>query len=225
VTASPPSSPPPAPRLAAVLVAAASLIVIVGIAITAFFNPLWIDLAQERAGVAAITGYSPQEVREATGSILADLILGPPEFDVEVRGEPVLGPTERGHMVDVRGVVLPFLILFVVVAVAFAITLVVNRHRAWFWRAVGWGSTALVVAAVVIGLAVTLFFDAAFLLFHLIFFPQGNFMFDPATQRLVQLFPQPFWIESATGIVIVGLVLALATALIARRMRRRATQR
>lgn len=61
------------------------------------------------------------------------------------------------------------------------------------------------------------FFDAAFLLFHRVFFPQGNFTFDPGTQRLVQLFPEQFWTETAIGIAAVGLVLAIVVTLLARR--------
>jgi len=214
----------PASLLLSLVVALATIVVIVGVAIVAFYNPPWIDFAQGRAGVPAITGYSPEEVRAATGSILADLFFGPPEFAVEIDGQPVLGPAERAHMANVRGVVLPFAGLFVVITVLLAAIVVANRDRAWVWRAVGRGAAALVLVAIVIGIAVVLFFDAAFLLFHLIFFPQGNFMFDPRTQRLVQLFPQQFWVESATGVVLVGLILAVGVTLAARRLARRAPE-
>lgn len=209
-------------QLRSVLVALATIIAIVGAAIVAFYSPLWIAFAQDRAGVPAITGFTAEQVRLVTGSILADLFFDPPEFAVKINGDPVLGPAERAHMSNVRGVVLPFGGLFLVVIAALAIVVAVNRDRAWVWRAVGWGSTALVLGAVVIGIVVALFFDAAFLLFHRVFFPQGNFMFDPRTQRLVQLFPQGFWFESAVGLVIVGAVLAAVVALVSRRLARRA---
>ena len=54
-------------------------------------------------------------------------------------------------------------------------------------------------------------------MFPLVFFPQGNFMFDPSVQRLVQLFPEQFWTETAIGIALVGLALALAVTVLARR--------
>ena len=57
-----------------------------------------------------------------------------------------------------------------------------------------------------------LFFDAAFLAFHLIFFPQGNFAFDPRTQRLVQLFPERFWSDTALVLGAVLIVFAAVTA-------------
>lgn len=217
------SRPPSAPHLVrAILIALATVAVIIGLAVAALFNPLWVDVAQQRAGVPTITGYTLPEVRTATGSILADLFFGAGDFDVEVGGQPVLGEREREHMADVRGVVLPFAGLFVVIAVVLVAIIIANRRRPWVWTAIGWGAVALVVVALVVGAAVMLFFDTAFLVFHLVFFPQGNFMFDPQTQRLVQLFPQQFWVESATGIVLVGLVLAVTLAIVARAAARRA---
>ena len=64
-------------------------------------------------------------------------------------------------------------------------------------------------------------FDAAFTLFHEIFFPGGNWAFDFATERLVQLYPIPFWQEATT--VIGGIVIAAGGLIwwIARRRARR----
>lgn len=180
-------------------------------------TPLWIGFAQERAGVPAITGYTPEQVRDVTNSILRDLVIGPPDFAASVNGEPVLGATERGHMVDVRNVLVPVTVVFVVMTAALAALLLARRDRAWPWRAMARGAAALLVAGVVVGLAVLFFFDAAFLLFHRTFFPQGNFTFDPRTQRLVQIFPQQLWVETAAGLVVVGSTLALATFIVARR--------
>jgi len=61
---------------------------------------------------------------------------------------------------------------------------------------------------VVVGLGFALFFDQAFELFHEIFFAPGSYMFDPRTEKLVQLFPDQFWSE--TSVALAGAVLALA---------------
>jgi uncharacterized membrane protein len=50
--------------------------------------------------------------------------------------------------------------------------------------------------ALVIGLLFALAFDQAFLAFHEVFFPQGNFLFGPGS-NLLRLFPEGFWFESA----------------------------
>lgn len=202
---------------AAVLASVSAVIVILGVAVAIFFNPLWIGFEQDRTGVPAITGFTPDAVRAVTGSILADLFVGPPEFTVALDGQPVLDAAERAHMVDVRNIVLPVTLLFVGAIALLAVLLATSRRRAWLWRGIAWGSSALALAGVGVAIAVLFFFDAAFLLFHQVFFPQGNFSFDPRTQRLTQLFPDQFWTETSIAIAVVGLVIAVAVSVVARR--------
>ncbi len=57
-----------------------------------------------------------------------------------------------------------------------------------------------------------LFFDTAFELFHELFFPPGSYLFDPATDRLVQLFPESFWVETTIGVGVVIVVLSAGLA-------------
>lgn len=194
----------------------ATAIAIVGFSVALFFNPVWIGFEQMRAGVPAITGWSATEVEAVTGAILADLVLGPAEFDVVRAGEPVLDSRERSHMVDVRNVLIPAAIVFGLALAVLAVVLTAGHRKAWIWRAIGRGSGALAVLGVVAGVAVLFSFDTAFLLFHLVVFPQGNFLFDPRTQRLTQLFPEQFWVETSIGVSIVGLVVAVAVTLLAR---------
>jgi len=206
--------------LAGVVVSIATVIAIVGLTIALLFNPVWVGFAQERADVPTLTGYTPEQVRAATGSILADVFVGPPVFAVTVANEPVLGETERSHMVDVHQVVRMFAALVAIAVLALLVTVWPNRRRAWVWRAVARGSTALAVAGVVIAVAVVFFFDAAFLAFHLVFFPQGNFLFDPRTQRLTALFPEQLFTETAMALALAGLATAVAVTFLARRAAR-----
>ena len=203
--------------LLAVLAGVATVIVVIGLTVGLFFNPLWIGFEQERTGVAAITGYTSDQVQGVTGSILADLYFGPPEFAVAVNRQPVLDGAERSHMVDVRSVLVPVTILFGVALAVLVALVAANRRSAWVWRAIARGSSALVLVGIVVSVAVLFFFDAAFLLFHLVVFPQGNFSFDPRTQRLTQLFPDQFWTETSIAIAIVGVAIAVAVSLVARR--------
>ena len=48
-----------------------------------------------------------------------------------------------------------------------------------------------------LGVVALVAFDTLFEVFHEIFFPAGSYLFDPATERLVQLFPFEFWQETA----------------------------
>jgi integral membrane protein (TIGR01906 family) len=120
-------------------------------------------------------------------------------------------------MADVHGVVVAFFALVLAAAAVLAVGAVVARGAAWFWRAVARGAAILAVGAVIIGVAFALAFDQAFTLFHDLFFAAGTWSFDPATDRLVQLFPDDFWTETSVAIAVVGLLLTVVTWSFARR--------
>jgi integral membrane protein (TIGR01906 family) len=194
--------------------------VIVAAAVLLFLNPIWVGFDQDRSNAAGFTGYTPAQVHEVTGSILSDLVFGPPNFDATVNGAPVLVQRERSHMVDVRTVLMSLGLVALVATILLAALGFASRGRRWFWRAVGTGASVLVVGVIVVGVAFALFFDQAFELFHEIFFPPGTYMFDPRTDRLVQLFPDQFWSETSVAIALAVLVMAVAVALGARRLGR-----
>jgi integral membrane protein (TIGR01906 family) len=64
----------------------------------------------------------------------------------------------------------------------------------------------------VAGVVTAVAFEVAFEAFHQLLFPPGSYTFDPATDRLVQIFPFQFWTLSsiAAGALIAALALALA---------------
>ncbi len=197
--------------VASFLIGLATAILIVAASVLPFLTPQWIAFEQGRANATAWTGFSTDELNAATGAILSDLVFGPPAFDVEVRGVPVLDERERGHMRDVRTVFTGLWLL----AAAAAVVLVVagwRRERAATWRAVRAGALGLTAAVVVLGVVALVAFDALFELFHRIFFPAGSYTFDPATERLTQLFPFQFWEETAfvAGVAIVAVALVVA---------------
>jgi integral membrane protein (TIGR01906 family) len=206
------------PRVAAsVVVAVATAVVILALAILPFLNPVWVSFEQGRSQAAAWSGFSPTELRTATDAILADLILGPPDFDVEIGGRPVLNAQERGHMQDVRGVFVGFGLVALVSVVVVAAARRRAGGQAAFWRPVRAGAVGIAGAVVAIGLIGLVAFDAAFEAFHRLFFAGGNYTFDPATDRLVQLFPYQFWVETSFAVGAVALVLAAVAALLAQR--------
>jgi integral membrane protein (TIGR01906 family) len=201
-------------RATSLLSGLAIAIVIVALAIVPFLTPQWVAFEQDRSNATGWTGYSADELRAATGSILSDLVVGPPDFDVQARGQTVLDAREQGHMRDVRTI---FLGLWALAAVSVVVLLAASRRsdRAATWRAVRRGALGLAIAVVALGAVAVVAFDALFETFHEILFPAGSYTFDPGTERLVQLFPFQFWQESAiaVGIVIIaGCVVVAAVA-------------
>jgi integral membrane protein (TIGR01906 family) len=210
-------------RVAALVSAIATAIVITAVAILPFLTPAWVSFEQERSEAAAWTGYTPADLRLATDAILADLVFGPPDFDVVVNGQPVLVERERQHMRDVRGVFAGFALLAVVAAAVLAAGFIgAGRlgHPERAWAAIRGGAIGLAIGVVVAGVVATVAFDAAFEVFHRLFFAGGSYLFDPATDRLVQLFPFAFWSETTMAVGGVILVLALGIASFAGRRTR-----
>jgi len=202
-------------RAASILIGLATAIVIVAIAILPFLTPGWVAFEQGRANATAWTGFTTEELRAATDAILADLVLSG-DFAVEIDGTPVLNERERGHMADVRTVFRGLWILAIASAVVLAVA---SRRadRARTWRAVRGGAIGLSIGVVVVGVVGLVAFDRLFELFHRIFFPAGSYLFDPTTDRLVQLFPLQFWEETAMVVGVVIIAIALAVAVVAGR--------
>lgn len=209
-----------AQRIAAVITAIATPCVIIGAAVLLFLNPIWVQFEQDRSDVVRITGYTPAQVHDVTGSILSDLVFGPPDFAASVNGVAVLESRERSHMVDVRTVLISLGLVALAATVLLVGLVVASRGRRWFWQAVETGASVLVGGVIVVGVAFALFFDQAFELFHKMFFPPGTYMFDPRTDRLVQLFPDQFWSETSVAIALAVLLLAFLVVLEARRLGR-----
>ncbi|MGP1674306.1 MAG: lipoprotein intramolecular transacylase Lit [Candidatus Limnocylindrales bacterium] len=196
--------------LGSFVIAIATAFVIVAVALPLFVNPLWVAFEQDRADAVTWTGFAPADLRFATDEILADLVIGPPDFDVVVDGNAVLDARERAHMRDVRGVFLGFFAIAIVLAAGAAIIGarrgVVARARTW--GAIRIGALGLIVVLVAVGAIAFVAFDALFEVFHQLLFAGGSYTFDPRTQRLVQLFPFQFWQDSA--IAVGGVSIALA---------------
>ena len=209
-------------KVASVLTGIATAIVIVAIAILPFLSPQWVAFEQGRAQATTWTGYTTQELRAATDAILSDLVLGG-AFDVQVNGQTVLEPREQAHMSDVRTV---FRGLWILAAASIVVLIVASRRpdRTRMWRSVRNGARVLAVAVVALGVVGLVAFDQLFETFHEIFFPAGSFLFDPRTDKLVQLFPFDFWQE--TALVVGGVIIAMSivVAVVAGRRAARTTQ-
>jgi integral membrane protein (TIGR01906 family) len=209
------------------LVGASAAIVLLGASIAPFLAPPVVRFEQDRTNVSALTGLSPIELDRVTGSILADLVLWRDDFAVRPplgsppRNAPstLLSDSDRAHMRDVRGVFGGF---WLAVLAGLAVLVIAARRttgdaaaRAATWRAVGRGARALAVLIAVAGAFAIVAFDAAFELFHRLLF-SGNYTFDPATDKLVQLFPEAFWSDIAIAVGAVVIVASIVVAWVAK---------
>ncbi|MDP9251471.1 MAG: DUF1461 domain-containing protein [Chloroflexota bacterium] len=123
---------------------------------------------------------------------------------------------EISHMSDVRRVFDGAKILIPAGLFVMAIRLQRARARsaAAMLHLVRAGAIAAGVVVAAIGVIAAFAFEQAFLLFHEVFFPQGNFLFDPATSNLVRLYPDWYWqgITFRVGLSFIALAATVAAA-------------
>jgi hypothetical protein len=168
-------------------------------------TPLYIHPALDAAGAPATLGLSAAATHHLSDLTVSELVFGPGDFAFAAPdGARFFDTSEASHMRDARTVLLAFLAI-AAASVAFLVASMRGgpRHgaarRAEAWRHVSRGAAVLVVSVVALAVFALVAFDTAFELFHRVFFPGGNYSFDPGTQRLVQLYPLPFWRITATA--------------------------
>ncbi len=209
--------------LVAVFVAVGTMIVLIALAVLVLVTPVYIHGALDRAGSAGFLGVTAAEARALSDATVGELLVGPGTFAFALRegGPDFYDAAEASHLRDARGVLYGLLGLAAISAAVLGIGFVRSRRRPRFWRAIAIGSGVLVVAFVAIGVLFLVAFDAAFTLFHQIFFLGGNWSFDFATQRMVQLYPIPFWEEATTVLGILIVIMGGVVWWLARRHARR----
>ena len=196
----------------------AMILVLVVTSVMLLLTPLYVHLALDLSGGAANVGLSAAQAQHYSDLTINELVFGPGTFAFAAPdGSPFYSLAERGHMADVRLVLWVFVVIAAVCAILLAMIIRTGRHDPDVRRAFRRGALVLVVGTVAAGIFATLAFDAAFNLFHELLFPGGNYTFDPATQRLVQLYPYSFWQMSALAIGVLLIAFCGLTWLFARR--------
>lgn len=149
---------------------------------------------------------STETTHQLSDRTVAELVFGPGTFSFAgPNGAAFYAAAEASHLRDAR----TLLYLFEAVALASLGLVVWSLRSRGAWRAVSRGAIALIVAVIVIGVIGFFAFEPAFELFHEIFFPGGNWAFDPYTSHLVQLYPYVFWeaVSASLGGIAIGISL------------------
>jgi integral membrane protein (TIGR01906 family) len=208
--------------LASILVAFATVFVLIGLAGIVVATPWYLDGALDRAGSARILALRPEEVHAISSSVLAELFFGPGTFAQTMSGPdgapvPFFGPSEAAHLRDVQVLARALVLLVLIAALTLAVAVARAGREPWTWRAVSRGAAGLAVGVTLAGAFFAVAFEPAFTLFHVIFFPGGNWSFDPRESRMVQLYPTPFWEELVLVFAVLALGIAVVTWVVARR--------
>ncbi len=197
---------------------------IIALAVLPLLTPWFSHAALDAAGSAELLGLTAAQTHELSDRSLGELVMGPGEFAFDgPDGQPFYDDAERRHLGDARLVLGIFLLAggIGIVAIGAALGAWAER-RAVVWTVVRHAGLATAIAVVVLGVISLVAFDSLFTLFHRVFFPGGNWAFDPSSQRLVQLYPFRFWQIAAAALGSLVFILGLATWLLGRSMSGRA---
>ena len=199
------------------LLAAAVLTALLALTLLLFLLPPVVHALLDLASAPALLGVDPEAARGLSDQLVGDLLFGG-TFDAQLGGEVFLSAAERSHLVDV-GVLFRGLVLIGAGALALVSLLVIRRRR-WALQGIRDGAVLLGVGAALVGGAFLFAFDATFTAAHQLLFPAGTWTFNPATDHLVQLYPEAFWVTAAIGFCVVLVLIAVTGFRVARRRRR-----
>jgi len=127
------------------------------------------------------------------------------------------------HFVEVKQLFMKFYLLGILSMLALFILLPIQRHQGTdvLKRTFTISSLTVILLPSLVGAAVALNFDAAFVIFHQIFFKNDFWLFDPATDPIILLLPDTFFLHCAVIIVLIVLLGALSLFLISRFLKTR----
>jgi integral membrane protein (TIGR01906 family) len=179
-------------RRALFALAAAALTIAATTAI--FLTPPVVHLLLGVSDAPATLGVEPAVAEGLSDALVGDLLTDG-AFDAPLGGAPLLSAGERAHLVDVGGLLRTVLEAGVggLLLLGFARL----RRRTWLRAAARDGALLIASGALAAAAAFALAFDATFSFFHGLFFAAGTWSFNPATDHLVQLYPERFWILAA----------------------------
>ena len=198
------------------LLAAAAAALAIGATTAIFLTPPVVHLLLSVSDAHTVLGVEPRVAQALSDTLVGDLLTDG-AFDAQLGGEPLLSPGERSHLDDVGGLLRA--VLGAGLGGLLVLALARVRRRAWLRVAIRDGAALIVGGALAAAAAFALAFDTTFAFFHGLFFAAGTWTFNPATDRLVQLYPLNFWVLAA---MLFCLVLA-AFSLLAYRMTARST--
>jgi integral membrane protein (TIGR01906 family) len=199
------------------LTVAGTIVAILAISLLPLLTPLVMHPVLDAAQSAAWLGSDPQTARALSDRTVGELIFGPGSFAFELpAGVPFYDVAEIDHLRDARTLLWLLFGAGALAILGIGVALVRSARPDRIVRAISLGGLVTVIGVVLIGVVGYFAFEPLFELFHRIFFPGGNWAFDPSTERLVQLYPYAFWQLIAAGLGIVAGVLGLVTWAIAR---------
>jgi len=176
------------------LLAVSAAALAIGATTAIFLTPPVVHALLSVSDAHTVLGVEPTVAEALSDALVGDLLIGG-AFEAPLGDAPLLSAGERSHLADVGGLLRA--VLAAGLGGLLALTGARLRRREWLRAAIRDGAALIVGGALLAAAAFALAFDATFSFFHGLFFAAGTWTFNPATDRLVQLYPQDFWVLAA----------------------------
>ncbi len=192
-------------------------------------SPAWLNVEYGRAGFPKAEGFTDSErmaLAIPSTMFLTRNSLTPNDLAaLSHRDGPLYAADEIGHLVDARNIVRHLFDLGLAGAVLLLLgTLGAKVRPGWRYSVArgievgGWLTAGL---AVWLSLVSVVAWPVAFVTFHKVLFPAGNWQFSESS-GLIRLFPEKFWFDSAVALLAMVVAGGLVAVGVGRRARRAA---
>jgi integral membrane protein (TIGR01906 family) len=217
---------PTGPRVMQVLLAVFFPVVVLIAAVRVVASPVFLWIEYHRPGFPDDQYGFTTDDRLTYGSAGMDYLFNaaPPRYlgDLQHQGAALFTGTEVSHMADVKlvmlitmgvGLVLGLLCLLFMVALS-------RAAKGGIRRALFAGSLWMLVVLIVLGVLAVLGWQQFFAAFHGLFFADGTWTFL-ASDALIRLYPNQFWIDAGLAVGVLVLVTLVVTLVFTWPTRRR----
>ena len=220
-------SPRTLSRVLQVLLAIFAPIVLLIAAIRLVASPVFLWLEYRRPGFPADDfGFSTED-RTVYGSYGLDYLfnLSNSRYLSELtsgEGQALFTSEEVSHMHDVKVVMLITMLAGLVLGLACLVFMIIlaRTRKGGIRRALFAGAVWLIVAMIGLAVVAVLGWEAFFAGFHSLFFADGTWTFY-ASDTLIRLYPNQFWIDAGIAIAALTLITAIVTLVFTWPTRRR----
>jgi integral membrane protein (TIGR01906 family) len=190
------------------------LIISLAVKITLLFKPLYyFDI--EYLNIEKLSGFSKDEIITNYNYVINYLLIPKmQEFNLPSIPYSTIGQI---HFKEVKNI-------FISIDILFIISLIISTIGLWIsvklkdFRFLKQTATTLLVLPSVLMVAFVVNFDKSFVIFHKIFFPNGNWQFDPEFDPIINILPQEFFFHAALLILILIALSSLILTLFYKRI-------
>ncbi len=191
------------------------LFISLGVIFTINFRPLYyLDI--KLLSIPEISGYPRDEIIANYNALIdysSPFFRGSLSFPTLISS-----PSGIQHFKEVKDIFVLFYGLAGFSLIA-AVTIIIYKSRKKDISYLAAASLSTIILPIIVGLLIAIDFDAAFSLFHKLFFKNDYWLFDPATDPVITILPDTFFLHCALLIIIFILICSLISFLLYRHLK------